>query len=326
MYPYFRYPFFGMVVKEETEILKRNNIDVEVVFVNGIEHRMNYFTKIYELTQLLKTRKFDIIHVHHTYCAYMAFVAQLLLRKKIPIILTLHEGEICRSRHISYSIDLIERLKYNKSVKKFAIHKVDHVVTVYEDLLRGFSDVDYSVLPCGVNLNTFQPLSKQECRIKLGIPRDAKVIFFPNLPNRPEKRFDLVQTAYKYLEPKYMPNLVLMTGGGIEYERMSLYFNASDVAALSSDYEASPMVIKEAMATNTPIVSVDAGDVKNLIRDLPGCFIADRSPLDIAGKLEQAINFNQKTQGRNRINDLCLSNEQVVAKIINIYDQIIEKN
>jgi teichuronic acid biosynthesis glycosyltransferase TuaC len=326
MYPYFRFPFFGMVVKEEIDMLRRSSVNGEVIFVNGTEQRSNYFTKFFLLRRLLATREFDIIHAHHTYCAYMAFISQMVFKKKIPVVLTLHEGEICHGEKVRYNIDFIEKLKYNKALKEFAMSKVDHVITVYDGLLKGLKHAPYSVLPCGVNLDNFKPLSIKACRETLHIPDSAKVIFFPNLPVRPEKRFDLVKKAFENLKKIYHDNLVLLTGGGIDYARMPVYFNASNVAILTSDYEASPMVIKEAMATNTPIVSVDVGDVKNIIAGVDGCYLVTHSSHDITDKLEKALEFNQRTNGRQRINALELSHEQVVAKTIKIYDQLISKN
>ena len=326
MYPYEKVPFYGSVVKEEVDYLRQKGIEVDVLFINGRENRWNYFKGLSRLARILVSKKFDVIHTHHTYCAYMAFIGMLRLKHKIPVVLTLHEGEIFHNGNQHYAMDIIEKLKYVRSIKNFAIKKVDYLITVYEGLMENINKSESSLVPCGVNMNLFKPLPKDECRKKLNIDKDAKVIFFPSDYRRPEKRFDLVKKAYWLLKGFYKKNLHLLHGGDIPYVQMSEYLNASDVVVLASDYEASPMIIKEAMATNIPIVSVDVGDVKKVLAGLEGCFITNQEYWNIATSLKKALDFNKRTNGRLRIQELDLSIEKTASKITKIYEEIISYN
>ena len=49
--------------------------------------------------------------------------------------------------------------------------------------------------------------------------------------------------------------------------------NASDLLLITSFSETGPIVAKEAIACNCPIVSTDVGDVKILINNIRNCFI-----------------------------------------------------
>jgi glycosyltransferase involved in cell wall biosynthesis len=77
------------------------------------------------------------------------------------------------------------------------------------------------------------------------------------------------------------------------------------------------MVVKEALACNVPIVSVDVGDVRERLAGIEGCFIADSTPFDLSAKLAQVLARDDRIEGRNRIADFSL--ERVAAKLREIY-------
>jgi glycosyltransferase involved in cell wall biosynthesis len=94
---------------------------------------------------------------------------------------------------------------------------------------------------------------------------------------------------------------------------------------MTSHREGSPVIIKEAMACGTPIVSVDVGDVKEVLADVDGCFISTYDANNIATHLKQALKYDGKTNGPQSIIEKELSNELVVKKIIEIYNNALKK-
>jgi len=79
------------------------------------------------------------------------------------------------------------------------------------------------------------------------MPLDAKVVFSPGRPWLDYKRFPLAQATFDVIR-RGVPEAVLVTGGAARYDQMPLYFNASDVVLQTSFSEASPAVVKEALA------------------------------------------------------------------------------
>ena len=95
---------------------------------------------------------------------------------------------------------------------------------------------------------------------------------------------------------------------------------------MTSKTEGSPQVVKEAMACGCPIVSVDVGDVAERTSGVEGCYVVPtREPKDIAEALQKALAFNGRTNGRERIIEMGLSNEQVAKRLESIYENVLAK-
>jgi glycosyltransferase involved in cell wall biosynthesis len=80
--------------------------------------------------------------------------------------------------------------------------------------------------------------------------------------------------------------------------------NASDCLLLTSDFEGSPDVIKEALACNLPIVSVDVGDVKERTEGVAGASIVGRDPRVIAAAAHEILDQGKRSSGRSKISEL----------------------
>ncbi len=104
---------------------------------------------------------------------------------------------------------------------------------------------------------------------------------------------------------------------------MPFYYGAADTVILTSFSEESPNVIKEAMACSIPVVSTDVGDVRQIINNTFGCYIADFDPNDISNKLKKSV-LKGKTNGRERVQEL--SSKKISERIFSIYKSVIEDN
>ena len=95
-------------------------------------------------------------------------------------------------------------------------------------------------------------------------------MLFPYNPSEARKRFDLVEAAVSEAR-KQVPALELLIARRLPQEQIPLYMNAADVLVMASMSEGSPNAVKEAMATNLPIITVDVGDAAELIGATAGC-------------------------------------------------------
>ena len=111
---------------------------------------------------------------------------------------------------------------------------------------------------------------------------------------------------------------------GYTREQVNALMYNCDALLMTSRTEGSPQVIKEALACGCPIVSVDVGDVAERVSGVEGCYIVrTREPKDIAEAILQAIAYEGRTNGRERIIEMGLSNEQVAEQLLRIYEQLL---
>jgi len=178
------------------------------------------------------------------------------------------------------------------------------------------------IIPNGVDLNAFRPLDRNEARKALGLDPEKKYVLFPYDPAEQRKRYDLIRAAVA--EAQFSnPELEILHVRGVPRERMPLYMNAADLLLLASIFEGSPNAVKEAMAVNLPVVSVDVGDVRELLGQTEGCLIVPRDTKAMAGKIVEVCRSPVRTQGREQIARLSIEN--VAKQVVAVYAQVTHK-
>lgn len=95
---------------------------------------------------------------------------------------------------------------------------------------------------------------------------------------------------------------------------------------MTSHTEGSPQVIKEALACGCPIVSVDVGDVRERIQDVPGCYVSESyEPSQLAYYLEKALNLHNRINGLKIIKEQQLDNTILAKILISLYEKVIQR-
>ncbi|MEN8225555.1 MAG: glycosyltransferase, partial [Bacteroidota bacterium] len=138
------------------------------------------------------------------------------------------------------------------------------------------------------------------------------------------KNFQLAQKAIeKFSEEE---NVELKTVYNIKHHAVLDYITASDVVLLTSHFEGSPNVVKEAMACNIPVVSTNVGDVSDLFGDSSASYICDYTVEDVSSKISQALKYRNdfgETNGRDRIITLKMDQKSIAKKLFNVYNEIV---
>lgn len=299
MYPDAQNPDFGTFVQEQVEELQARGLDVDVLVVGGKRRKLSYLDGARHFRRRTLERRYDLIHAHYVFSGFIA-----RLQHSVPVLVSFHGAA--------------EMVGWVGLLCKVLAPLADAVTVTSQQHKRQLGRKDAHVVPCGVDLKLFGPAPKGEARHNLGLPLDKKLVLFVGIL-RPEKRLDVIQAAVEMLH-RDDESVELVVATGQPHQRIPLYMNACDVLALASDHEGSPVVIKEAMACNLPVVSVDVGDVAQVIGATEGCYICRREPADMAQKLRWTLDRGQRTDGRRVIQRLGL--DATVDSLLRIYEEL----
>src|SRR5690349_12973098 len=95
MYPTPDRPYLGIFVQEQERSLRALGLDVTVSHHVATGGKFGAYTKgLHNLIALLCSRRFDLIHSHHTYSTLLALAARRRAGLRIPIVETFHESEV----------------------------------------------------------------------------------------------------------------------------------------------------------------------------------------------------------------------------------------
>jgi len=370
-------------VTEQGEALRKAGCEVEYFLVRG-----NYVKAVGALKAKIREYKPAVIHAHYGLSAITAELQGL-----VPVVTTFHNGET-----------LNPVVNFASSLMSLRAMHVIYVAQHIRDLSY-FKAKNYSIIPCGVNMEECVVMDMAEARKQLGWDLGKKYILFGGAFDNLRKNYKLLAEAVEILEENNKNNIEntdntiitkkeesepigissnnfdpksaqeqalgqpsaqscsvslvdsseknnsknakndhadskieIVEMKGLSRAECVLRMCGADLFALPSHSEGSPQALKEAMVCNCPCLATDIADVKYLFGDEPGHWVlrnprktherwdADEKSLEeMVALLREALTYGKRTNGRQRILDLELSNEQVAKRIIKIYEGIIGK-
>ena len=166
----------------------------------------------------------------------------------------------------------------------------DHLIRHYDADARRVT-----VIPCGVDLDRFQPADRAAARRRMGVGSEEKLLLYVGRL-APEKGLDRLIRAVAHLEHISTLRLIVVGGDGahdparrrmmdlsrscgmggrvafrgrVEQSELPRFYSAADLLVLPSSYESFGMVALEALACGTPVAATRVGAMEQLLRD-PG--------------------------------------------------------
>jgi teichuronic acid biosynthesis glycosyltransferase TuaC len=302
LYPTAREPWFGSFVRDQVEDLRSLGIDVRLLNFDGRRRTLNYVRAARDIRRILLQENFDVVHAH-----YGLTGALVALQRRTPVVTTFHgsdyTGAVLWQRYVSL---MVSRLSLP--------------VVVSEEGRRALRRPVAPLIPAGVDTELFQPIDRRVARRRLGWEEDARYAVLAGARSAPAKRADLFDAVVTEVR-KDVPRLKAVTLEGYSRQQTAVVLNAVDVTLMTSDHEGSPLTVRESLACLTPVVSVEVGDVAQVVADLPGCATCPRKPQALARGVLDALAAERHPDLRRRAEET--SRSRIAERLAALYAALI---
>lgn len=266
-------------------------------------------------------KSFDIIHIHFG-GLYALMIWCTLLGVKCKKFITFHGTDIhAKALKTSKSIKSKLKIWLNQKASFLSIRLFDKCGFVASEMM-GYvpKRLDRQMKKkaflhsLGVDYSAFTIMDKEDVKAKLSMNTNKKYVLFSDISNTNIKRRDLAEAIIKELAPEY--ELCIMCG--VKPNQVPLYINACEFLLLTSDEEGSPNIIRECLALNKPVFSVDVGDASKQLYGLSNSCIISREPIKASKTILDYMNksyIDNTREARKAILDFQEITKKIVSEI-----------
>lgn len=292
------------------------------------------------LLRLLRSGNVQVIHSHMHGSNIWAVVLGRLMR--VPVVVTHEHTWEFSGQPVRQFLD-----------RYLIAAGSDILIACSEEDRRRMTDVEgipprsTMYLPNGIEGRA--PTPGRDIRAELGIAAGAPVIGCVGVM-RTQKRLDVLLHAIKALVPRFPDLRLMLVGDGSERANVEAIvaelglaqtvmmlgsrrdvpdmLEAFDVAAVSSDFEGSPLAVMEYMEAGIPVVSTAVGGLPRMIHDgVHGLLVAPNDPAALAAAIAELLADPQRRaemgaaarERRRAEYDL----DVMVARVEDLYEQLL---
>lgn len=255
---------------------------------------------------------YDVIHSHYWQSGW---AGTLLARElNLPHVVMFHTlGEVKNRARFGEQEPKL-RIRHERTIAR----RATAIVTASDherQLLERYYGADHSrmyTVPCGIDLDLFQPRDPSLARQRLSLPEDTPLLLWVGRLEK-LKGVEILVDAVAELDRRDF-TLLIVGGderaasiraeleaqaaaagisanvrfeGAVPHDVLPWYYSAADICVVPSYYESFGLVAVEAMACGTPVVASRVGGlVSTVIDGVTGYLIPWRCPGPFAEKLE----------------------------------------
>jgi len=335
------------------------------IFRSLIANDIEYFRGI-NILKTKEYKNADIVHFHNLHGNYFNLKLLKEISKEKPVVWTLHDMWALTG-HCSYSFSC-QKWKdgcgYCPDLNIYPSFLWDNTQTILKKKKRIYEESNLNIVSPsswlhekakegvlgkqkniliynGINTSELKKYNKEEARGELGLPQDKKIVLFLSAGGREDKRKGWFYSN-KIIENFPDVHFLCIGGkkedtkeGNVEYmsyvddrDKLARYYSAVDVFLFTSLAENFPLVILEAMACGTPILSFDVGGVREAVIHKENGYISKYKDLeDLSNGLKYIFQLTEEEidtmsrKSRKRI-ETNFSLEKMIDNYIAVYKKI----
>ncbi len=275
----------------------------------------------------LTGQTYDLIHSHYWLSGRLGSLFRD--RWDVPLVAMFHTLAQLKNRVAENAAEREQDVR--SEIERRVMAASDRIIAATEvdraQILRHYGALaPISVVPGGVDLERFKPMSQRQARREIGIPEQQVVLFVGRIQRL--KGIEVLLRAFGILRQEGLADdarllivggLPVSTGrgvghemreitrlerlagrlglaasvtfvGAVQQERLPFYYAAADVTVMPSSYESFGLVAVESLACGTPVVATRVGGLSTIVRDNETGFLVPwRDPHLFAERIGQAL-------------------------------------
>lgn len=345
-----------LVAGPELPIHRKKVIDFVPEFIESL----NAFIKKEHL-------HYDIIHAHYYLSGLIALGIRNYGDRATPFVITFHTLALMKNlvARASGEEESRARIDAEFTLMKAADVIITPSASDKQYLMYLYEATEEKIVEIapGVNMNLFRPMNKEQAKSHLNISTAQKTLLFVGRIE-PLKGIDMLLYAVKILKAQLpsLPLTLLIVGGDISQhittwspqlrqlntlrhvlhieeevqfigqrpqKELPYFYNAADIVVIPSHYESFGMVVAEAMACGTPVITTNVAGISDLIDQRRSTLItAVNNPLLLASQIRQLLTNDvmYKEVERNSIASTKDLSWSVVAKhVAQVYSRVFKQ-
>ncbi|MCL5959742.1 MAG: glycosyltransferase [Chloroflexi bacterium] len=341
-------------IDEQTRVIHLKAGPVGPVAKSGILQHLPEFVCNLRLFRQEQGLDYRLIHSHYWYSGWVA--GMLRHKWNVPGVVMFHTlGAVKNNAHRAGN-ESPQRIEAERRIISTADlivassrHERHQMIDIY-----GAKPEGIRIIPCGIDLDQFQPIDKRAARHSLGLNDTRTLLFVGRI--EPLKAVDVLLKAMARL-PGILPDIQLLVLGGdpnaagemsrlrslatelgivdqvsfvgsVDHSRLPLYYSAADLCVVPSHYESFSLAAAEALSCGTPVVAARVGGLQSLVHHLKNGFLTpSHSPDAFAGAISSLMEnepLRLALAGEARPSVQHLGWPAVAAEVLAAYDDLAQ--
>lgn len=314
------------------------------------EDRMMRLGELLALGPELEEAGFDLIHVQTPFVAHVAGI-RLGRRLGIPVVASYHT---LFEEYLHHYVRWLPSAWLRLAARRLSVHQchqLDALVApsraMQESLARYGVTTPMAVIPTGLALETFtRPRDPGDFRARYDLPDNARLLLYVGRAASEKNIGFLIEMLPRVLA-EYPDTRLVITGEGPAQEALARQareqgmsgavlflgyldrdgplqaaYRAADVFVFASRTETQGLVLLEALALGTPVVSTAVMGTRDVLVEGEGCLIAEERHADFAAKVNRVLaddTLRRRLAERGRVHAAGWHEDAKAAELVMLY-------